>query len=434
MIELLKELLISLVLGFIYMYIWNKILNKKFNFKSIKTYYMYILLIGILFNLSNENTILRLLLVSTLSIPIVKVLFNISVNESFIIVVFSQILSGLMEIFIKILYYMFLNNTIILDSHSLYIVVIYIVFISICSIIKLEKVKLLIKYLVKKTNSITPILTLIISIIVMLSYNYLISNSYYKSDIKSLVVFNCIIIIGYSLIIYKFLSTKQDYDDINNKYLNVIDSLKEYEDMIDRYRISNHENKNQLLTIRSMIINKEENIEKYIDTIIETTIKDNEKLMFETSVIPSGGLRAIIYSKMAYMKDNGINVKLDVERSIRRIDLSELDNSLILDICKIVGVFLDNAIEEVKKLDKKEVKIKLFIENNNLCISIKNKYFKHFDINKIEKCGYTTKGRNHGYGLTLVKSILNENSNRLINNRYIENKYFIQNLEIVNIK
>lgn len=432
MIEFLKELLFSLVLGFMYMYIWGRIINKKYNFKCIKLYYIYVLVIGIILNFISEMSIFKLLLISILFIPLIKVLFEININTSFMVLILSQIISISIDLIIRCLYKLLFNNYV--DTYLISIISIYIIFIVNYFISNTKLIKNIIKNFTNKTNRINSISTFILFIIVLISYNYFISNAYYKHDTESLIIFNFIIIIGYSLIIYKFLNIKQNYNSINNKYLNVIDSLKEYEDMIDRYRICNHENKNQLLTIRSMIVNKENNIDKYIDTLIDTTITDNEKLMFETSVIPSGGLRAIIYSKMAYMKDNSIEVKLDVERSIRRIDLTLLDNNLILDICKIVGVFLDNAIEEVKKLENKEVKIKLFIENNNLCINIKNKYLKEFNVDKIEKCGYTTKGGNHGYGLTLVKNIIDENRDRLINNRSIDKNYFVQNLEIVNIK
>ena len=243
---------------------------------------------------------------------------------------------------------------------------------------------------------------------------------------------NIMLVIIYIIVIIKYLIIKYRYNKVSNEYCNIVNSFNEYESMIDKYRILNHENKNQLLTIRSMIVKKEENIPMYIDTLIDTTINDNEKLMFETNIIPSGGLRAIIYSKMAYMKDINIKPILDVERSIRKIDLTNINNNLMVNICKIIGVFLDNAIEEVEKLDKKEIKIKLYIKNNNLCITIKNKFLKDFNLNKIGICGYTTKGNNHGYGLSLVKKIISENSN-IINNKYIENNYFVQNLEIVGI-
>ncbi len=253
-----------------------------------------------------------------------------------------------------------------------------------------------------------------------------ISNKLYKINI----LMDCFISVIFIVVLYKYLLLKSSYLKINNKYLNISDSLKKYEEMIDKYRVSNHENKNTLLTIRSMIISKEKNIEDYIDTIINTTINDNEKIMFETNIIPSG-LKAIIYSKMIYMEEKGIKVRLNIDRKVRNVEIN--DNNLKLDLCKIVGVFLDNSIEEVIKQINKEIKIKMNIVDNNLNIVIKNKSFNKFDINKIDNPGFTTKNEGHGYGLALVKNILERNDRRIINNKYIENNYFVQELKIINI-
>ena len=273
-------------------------------------------------------------------------------------------------------------------------------------------------------NKRTMFLTILFVISMLITYSYILSESIQK---EKLLILNSIVIIISVETIYKFILAKKDYHNINNKYLNTIDSLKNYEEMIDKYRILNHENKNQLLTIRGMILKGEKDTPKYIDTIIDTTIKDNEKLMFETNVIPSGGLRAIIYSKMLYMQDNNIKVKLEVERNIRKIDLS-LDENFTLNICKVIGVFLDNSIEESIK-NYKFIKIKLYLENNKLCILVSNKISKDFDLNKIDNTGFTTKDKGHGYGLSLVKNII-ENDNRLINERYIDKNYFTQILKI----
>ena len=270
---------------------------------------------------------------------------------------------------------------------------------------------------------------LLIAILIILNYILII-----LSNNLTLLWINIVLLMGYLLLIHKYLVVKDSFDNINDRYFTILNSFNKYEEMIDKYRILNHENKNQLLTIRAMITKSDKNIPDYIDSLINTTIKDNEKLMFETNVIPSGGLRAIIYSKMLCMQDKGIKPILEVERSIRKIDLSCINDELLIDICKIIGVFLDNAIEEVEKLDKKEIKIKLFLNNDNLCINIKNKFLQSFNINKIDNCGYTTKGKGHGYGLALVKNIVSENSNKLVNNKIIENSYFIQNLEIIDIK
>ena len=85
---------------------------------------------------------------------------------------------------------------------------------------------------------------------------------------------------------------KANYNKISSKYETSIYSLKEYEVMIDKFRVYTHENKNEFYTIRNMLKNAEDRNEviKYIDTLIDNKIQDNEKIMAKTAKIPSGGL------------------------------------------------------------------------------------------------------------------------------------------------
>ena len=244
-----------------------------------------------------------------------------------------------------------------------------------------------------------------------------------------MLIINLILLFIYLFICFKFLRTENEYTKINDKYNNTLNSLKEYEDILDVYRISSHENKNQLLMIRNMILKKEKCISEYIDKIIDNKIKDDEKLMFDTNKIPAGGLRAVIYSKLLVMKDEKIDFDLIVDRKVRTVDLIELGESLMFDVCRVTGVFLDNAIEEVRDKNNKKIIVELFTDEDKLCIKISNNFSGLINIEKIYDKGYTTKTKGHGYGLSLVKDIIEKNS-KLINKTSIEKQLFTQLLEI----
>ena len=63
-------------------------------------------------------------------------------------------------------------------------------------------------------------------------------------------------------------------------------------------------------------------------------------------------------------------------------------------------------------------------------IEISNSYNNIIDINKLDKRGYTSKGKQHGYGLSLVKEIINNNS-LLSNEKRISKDIFTQVLKIL---
>ena len=265
----------------------------------------------------------------------------------------------------------------------------------------------------------------IASIILILVASVLTSFAYYKIHFIYLLILNISIVLVYTVFVYFYLKTHNNYLKVYDKYNMTLNSLKEYEDILSRYRVSNHENKNQLLTIRGMVKNKQ--VASYIDEIIENKIKDNEKLMFESLVIPEGGLRGLIYSKMLLMKENNIEYDLCVDKIIKTTDLTAIPDDLMLSVCNIVGVYLDNAIEAVKDLDEKYIIIEIYFDDT-LNIAITNNYV-NIDIDKIDKVGYTTKGGNHGYGLSLVKEIIDNNKN-ITNVRRISDDEFTQEIRI----
>lgn len=432
--DIIKNILLGFITSFIYIYIWISLIDKKEYNKNTKIYILYLILSVILFYLLELNLFLSNLLLVIVLVPILRILFNENINICLITLLLSQILNIMSSLLFKIIFNLFIKDLNIFDIYSIKLINLYVLFLFTFIITKSKYFKKIVKIIYNKINIGKTIFIIILTGSILFLYNYTSTFLQYKFSFRLLILLNIFIIIIYIKMIYKFAFIKKQYSEVSDRYINIIHSLKEYEDMIDKYRILNHENKNQLLTIRAMILKSEDNIPKYIDTIIDTTIKDNEKLMFETNVIPSGGLRAIIYSKMLYMKDNNIDVKLDVERTLRRINLDNLKESDILDMCKIVGVFLDNAIEEVKSIENKIIKIKLYISLDDLCILISNKYNNKIDISKIDEVGYTTKEKGHGYGLCLVKSIIDSKENRFENIRCIKDNYFTQILKIKNIK
>ena len=180
-----------------------------------------------------------------------------------------------------------------------------------------------------------------------------------------------------------------------------------------------------------MIKKKDKSVIKYIDTIVKDQMEDDEALYTRVMTIPSGGLQGIIYQKMLVMKDEHIEFSLDVGRGIRDLNLEDLSMDDNYRLCKIVGVFLDNAIEESRKIDDKCIMISLYIDDGDFVIEVSNRFEGILDIDKLDKSGYTTKGDGHGYGLSLVKKILSE-TDVFENERSIKRNVFKQIIRIKN--
>lgn len=234
-----------------------------------------------------------------------------------------------------------------------------------------------------------------------------------------------IMITIYTIIVIATINEFYQKNRIQSEYDILLKNLNEYENLLEIQRVSNHENKNQLLVIKGMIDKGEINASEYINSIIDTQYKDNDVIIFKTNRIPSGGLRGLIYYKILTMKENKIESNLDVDRSLNDLNFDNIPVKTNQELCKIVGVFLDNAIQAVTGLKKKVIDVYLKYENDELYIKVSNNYSGIIELDKLDNNGYTTKGKGHGYGLCLVKSIIRDND-CFINDRAISGKMFSQ--------
>ena len=228
----------------------------------------------------------------------------------------------------------------------------------------------------------------------------------------------------------KDIGIRSEYEDAKEKYNSIQQTLLEYEDMIDKYRVNNHENKNQLLTIQNMLKHNNDNVNQYIDDLVGNVYMTNEKTMMDVSTIPAGGLRATIHTKLNIMDNKNIKYILNIDRKLRTIDFENISSEINLKICKIISIFIDNAIDEVETHDDlKIVNIEMYLDDDKIVVEIINKFKNNFDINKIFERKYTTKTAGHGYGLALAKELID--SEVILNNNYkIEDDLFTQVLEI----
>ena len=169
---------------------------------------------------------------------------------------------------------------------------------------------------------------------------------------------------------------------------------------------------------------------EYINEIIKEKREDNELMYTKAKRIPTGGLQGLVYQKMLVMQENYINVVLDVSSNVRKIDFSKLSSKMNYDICRIMGIILDNAIEETIKFNRKEREIVISMYIDELfVIEVSNRIKDNIELNKIYDKGYTSKEKGHGYGLSLLKKIIDENTN-ITNELKIINDIFTQIIKI----
>lgn len=394
------------------LYIWYKLTNKKIDFKNIRLYItLFSLTVISLLNFFLVNKFIKIILITIIFMFFFRYLFKASLQKCILTPVFYQLIMIPAEaIYISIASIIMGNNLNSFINTNLGMLITNAMIAIIGSLfVEIPLVKKLYKKVLGFTDKIKYTQLYMFCIVIMLIINVLLTSSYYKINFIYLFVFNVFVVFMCAIIIFNLFKTQNKYNKVSDKYNVAINSLKDYEEMMNKYRISNHENKNLLLTIRAMVLNKEKDIPQYIDSMVEEKYQDDEKLLFEMSVIPSGGLRATIYSEILKIRNNNIDYALNIDKNIKTVDFIELDENTIIETCKIIGVFIDNSIDAVKNLETKNILINLFISGKTLNIKVSNNYIGKIEIDKINNPGYTTKAKGHGYGLALVKKIVDEN-------------------------
>lgn len=424
----------SLLLCVTSVYMWRILYNEKYNYKNFKNYLVLIILI--IFTSFNHIFVNNFVKVFTVTFALVLsnyFIFKKKINEIIIAPLITQFIVFISESILLII----ANFIFSLTSNDLMsmcygtIGINIIVFLLSLFLIRLKCVKKLYKFLVGTTDNIsTKTLVLVLSVVIVMT-NFYAASQYYRMNSKYMLIINSSFIIIYSFIVFKMLEQKNRYIKISNKYNMTNTTLKELEQNVTRLKITNHENKNQLLTIRNMIKKGEDSksLIKHIENIVNTKIKDDETLMLQISTITNSMISSIVYSKMLTMKENDVDVDLIISRDIKDLYLSDIPDELAVEVCKIIGVYLDNALEEVSKYEEKIINIEFYAEKKTLCIAISNNFEGEIDFEKMDNPGYTTKENGHVYGLSLAREII-ESNDKLSSEREIKDNIFKQILKI----
>ena len=420
-------LIISLIFSTILSYFTIKNFSKsKFSIKNLIIYFVIMLPLFLLINLYFNGVVKIILVLFLTSISLYFSMFNRNIKDSLYYATVYEIFAFLVEILLSIIFVSIFNfNTNSYDSNNLFILLF-----SISNSLLLYLVSLVkpINKLILKFNKIigNKQFELIYTIIIIVLLILLITFNRYnlQSDISFYINVGMIVFVftSFILIIYReFQSNK-----LENNYKEMMEYVQKYEKIINEQGKKNHEYNNQLMVIKGYAGNKKK-LEEYLNLIVNEHKCGQNYTIRELSYFPDGGIKGLIYHKIGKMEDNNIKYYLYVDKNIKNIFEDKLDIKTYQDITKLLGVFLDNAIDASKNADIKEIEIDIKREDDCIIITISNTYDKNIDTKQIGKKGFTTKGKGHGYGLSIVKDISKHNDN-IETFKDIENDRFKQTI------
>lgn len=244
------------------------------------------------------------------------------------------------------------------------------------------------------------------------------------------ILFGCYFIITTILIIN---ITKQNEKRMElEKRQEVYQHLQEYtaqiEHMYSALRSFKHDYSNIMLTMSEYIASEDiKGLEKYF---IKTIMPMNQKLTSDTTRVnqlmnlKDLELKSLISAKLLYALELGINVEVEILEEISHVQMD------IIDLARILGIFLDNAIEAALEAKQPKLRFAAICSENKKVFIIANTFVdKAIPIATFKEEGVSTKGENRGVGLFHVKEVVAGYQNVLWDME-VKHDYFIQTLTI----
>lgn len=202
--------------------------------------------------------------------------------------------------------------------------------------------------------------------------------------------------------------------------------IKKLEETNGMMRSFKHDYINILCTLSEYIENEDiQGLKHYFyDKIMPASHRFTEtdtRLGMLSNVLPPG-LKSLLSSKLVYSMECQIDTKIEI---VAPIEETHMDT---LDLSRILGIFLDNAIEAANECTKKEISFSMFYQEKDLYIIVKNTSTSPKQpLAELKRFGVSDKAEDRGIGLYNVAKILECYPNALWNMEYNE-PYFTQQL------
>ena len=431
MLEVYDDIICSALMSILGFYIIKKILNsdtKLFCFKSIGCLIL-LTVVAILFH-NIQYTGIYTITVFLINIVIYKIIFNIDFNESLICCGMLMLIVFIGDLIVSLAFTNIYDVNTIRSNQNLYIVTNILISILCIIIINIKFIKVKFQKFYSNIIKKKSLINVIYFILIVIGFSLLFYNISITWDWKKNYVINIIIMIVLGITTYIFIDNKNNYNKLISEYDNLFNYIQNFEDWIEKEQLNRHEYKNQLAVLKD--ITKEKKTKNKIDEILEDNINIDGDVVNQLKTLPKGGIKGLMYYKLVIAQKNKINLTIDVSIKKKSI-LNKLSEKQVRDLCKLIGIYFDNAIEAARETKKRSLLIEIYELKDRVNIVFSNTFKKTKDFNKRYEKGVSSKGKERGNGLYFAKKIISKN-NWVEDKQEIIDKYYIQKLNILKLE
>lgn len=279
------------------------------------------------------------------------------------------------------------------------------------------------------------LVSLFLLIILGLIYFYLPNRIISFGDAKFLsiiyavvIITTAILIITISFSIIRQIQYKRNMQEIENYYKYTLQIEKINHEM----RKFRHDYVNILSTLSDFI--REEDMEGLRDYFHSEILPMQDSM--QMNAIKINGIenlkvreiKGLLTTKILQAQEKSIRISIEVPEPIEKIDMP------IINLSRVIGILLDNAIEASEKITEEPLIRIAFIKNEDTSVTfiVMNKCEQNMHkVHTLFQENFSTKGKNRGLGLSTLKELTDSTTNVLLDTT-IDNNYFIQKVEILN--
>lgn len=210
----------------------------------------------------------------------------------------------------------------------------------------------------------------------------------------------------------------QDLQDYTHNLENMYNGLRSFK----------HDYVNILLSISGYIENGDmEELKEFFESKIFPTknlIDQGDYRLHQLGNIGVLEIKSLLCAKMIYAHESGIDVIIDIPD---RVDGFLMDT---VDLARILGIFLDNAIEAALEVQSPQIGLHIIQNRVGVSIIISNRFRDEgVALHRLKQKGFSTKNGHQGIGLLNAMQIINSYDNVLLETT-IQGGCFIQHMEL----
>ncbi|WP_164506082.1 sensor histidine kinase [Companilactobacillus insicii] len=282
-----------------------------------------------------------------------------------------------------------------------------------------------------KKSEKSPVVTLLLTyffVVLSIFMNFIDHFEAYRKLIIGILLFVVIQIIVLLLI---FLLESKRQKNLYQQQLSEeqFKNLKMYTDQLERDQLSlrkfKHDYENLLLSLRTVADSDNNNalleslnkFETYSDDYFSNV---SMKLYKDLNNIQNPYLKSLFISKLNQINHENIECHFECRDVITDTSIN------IFDLVRLLGIAIDNAIEETKKQPAGKIQLAIISEDGQLTFVIDNTVITPEAISNIKQTGYSTKKNHSGLGLSNVQDIKKKYPNLLVQYSEDNNWFHLQ--------